>query len=145
MIRRPPRSTRTDTLFPYTTLFRSINRAVYATCAALIRQNGLTADAFAVAKGTRPDIPDKLVKTWRAGQKMRQFFDYGDARGAADSSANDDLPPTPSLMRGPSIYAGAESTVVDDTATGIIARAKFLLQLPPPATKDAVAKKRWGL
>src|SRR3546814_4449374 len=27
MIRRPPRSTRTDTLFPYTTLFRSITRA----------------------------------------------------------------------------------------------------------------------
>src|SRR3546814_5147871 len=26
MIRRPPRSTRTDTLFPYTTLFRSTNR-----------------------------------------------------------------------------------------------------------------------
>src|SRR3546814_18003902 len=25
MIRRPPRSTRTDTLFPYTTLFRSMN------------------------------------------------------------------------------------------------------------------------
>src|SRR3546814_1758924 len=27
MIRRPPRSTRTDTLFPYTTLFRSALRA----------------------------------------------------------------------------------------------------------------------
>src|SRR3546814_15041512 len=26
MIRRPPRSTRTDTLFPYTTLFRSPDR-----------------------------------------------------------------------------------------------------------------------
>src|SRR3546814_9413925 len=26
MIRRPPRSTRTDTLFPYTTLFRSVLR-----------------------------------------------------------------------------------------------------------------------
>src|SRR3546814_17268759 len=26
MIRRPPRSTRTDTLFPYTTLFRSAER-----------------------------------------------------------------------------------------------------------------------
>src|SRR3546814_11328251 len=26
MIRRPPRSTRTDTLFPYTTLFRSLDR-----------------------------------------------------------------------------------------------------------------------
>src|SRR3546814_9709807 len=27
MIRRPPRSTRTDTLFPYTTLFRSVGLA----------------------------------------------------------------------------------------------------------------------
>src|SRR3546814_3269871 len=26
MIRRPPRSTRTDTLFPYTTLFRSVTK-----------------------------------------------------------------------------------------------------------------------
>src|SRR3546814_12573475 len=29
MIRRPPRSTRTDTLFPYTTLFRSARRALW--------------------------------------------------------------------------------------------------------------------
>src|SRR3546814_6187773 len=29
MIRRPPRSTRTDTLFPYTTLFRSSTRQFY--------------------------------------------------------------------------------------------------------------------
>src|SRR3546814_17042955 len=28
MIRRPPRSTRTDTLFPYTTLVRSVGRTV---------------------------------------------------------------------------------------------------------------------
>src|SRR3546814_4548090 len=28
MIRRPPKSTRTDTLFPYTTLFRSVFRLV---------------------------------------------------------------------------------------------------------------------
>src|SRR3546814_1522697 len=28
MIRRPPRSTRTDTLFPYTTLFRSLDMPV---------------------------------------------------------------------------------------------------------------------
>src|SRR3546814_10643576 len=30
MIRRPPRSTRTDTLFPYTTLFRSFTVALVA-------------------------------------------------------------------------------------------------------------------
>src|SRR3546814_13323645 len=29
MIRRPPRSTRTDTLFPYTTLFRSLSDGAY--------------------------------------------------------------------------------------------------------------------
>src|SRR3546814_11024632 len=29
MIRRPPRSTRTDTLFPYTTLFRSLSGPFY--------------------------------------------------------------------------------------------------------------------
>src|SRR3546814_18035228 len=30
MIRRPPRSTRTDTLFPYTTLFRSLRSLLLA-------------------------------------------------------------------------------------------------------------------
>src|SRR3546814_3238582 len=33
MIRRPPRSTRTDTLFPYTTLFRSLHGARDGACA----------------------------------------------------------------------------------------------------------------
>src|SRR3546814_3128999 len=32
MIRRPPRSTRTDTLFPYTTLFRSVRAQLRRTC-----------------------------------------------------------------------------------------------------------------
>src|SRR3546814_11508883 len=32
MIRRPPRSTRTDTLFPYTTLFRSWPAASFTRC-----------------------------------------------------------------------------------------------------------------
>src|SRR3546814_12750853 len=31
MLRRPPRSTRTDTLFPYTTLFRSSSRSLQET------------------------------------------------------------------------------------------------------------------
>src|SRR3546814_2899807 len=32
MIRRPPRSTRTDTLFPYTTLFRSVRKGAHRWC-----------------------------------------------------------------------------------------------------------------
>src|SRR3546814_17205842 len=35
MIRRPPRSTRTDTLFPYTTLFRSVAGARRGLCLPL--------------------------------------------------------------------------------------------------------------
>src|SRR3546814_4698285 len=39
MIRRPPRSTRTDTLFPYTTLFRSIDAVRRDALAALLRDD----------------------------------------------------------------------------------------------------------
>src|SRR3546814_17847750 len=38
MIRRPPRSTRTDTLFPYTTLFRSADHRLLAATAGLVLQ-----------------------------------------------------------------------------------------------------------
>src|SRR3546814_16154937 len=37
MIRRPPRSTRTDTLFPYTTLFRSIRNVYCVSITGLVR------------------------------------------------------------------------------------------------------------
>src|SRR3546814_2503763 len=39
MIRRPPRSTRTDTLFPYTTLFRSADNAASGNCDELQRED----------------------------------------------------------------------------------------------------------
>src|SRR3546814_8116916 len=39
MIRRPPRSTRTDTLFPYTTLFRSANGRA-ALCYSFVGDGG---------------------------------------------------------------------------------------------------------
>src|SRR3546814_5445853 len=45
MIRRPPRSTRTDTLFPYTTLFRSSTSAASYEAALLAVGAGLTAVA----------------------------------------------------------------------------------------------------
>src|SRR3546814_20165071 len=56
MIRRPPRSTRTDTLFPYTTLFRSVR---------LCRVPGLCRAAGVVYK--------RRTDTWRTchGQAFR--------------------------------------------------------------------------
>src|SRR3546814_15496386 len=44
MIRRPPRSTRTDTLFPYTTLFRSWERVWAFICADRSRRKKVTLD-----------------------------------------------------------------------------------------------------
>src|SRR3546814_1019584 len=38
MIRRPPRSTRTDTLFPYTTLFRSLRGGIPLSSALCFRR-----------------------------------------------------------------------------------------------------------
>src|SRR3546814_19539251 len=60
MIRRPPRSTRTDTLFPYTTLFRSTflaRAATFGSAAAAAFTPLLPAWAQSGAHGLRPDMP----------------------------------------------------------------------------------------
>src|SRR3546814_17293831 len=44
MIRRPPRSTRTDTLFPYTTLFRSNQRSARLEDPARLAQVGIVVE-----------------------------------------------------------------------------------------------------
>src|SRR3546814_8215478 len=46
MLRRPSRSTRTDTLFPYTTLFRSLARAGFADQAENLAATDREADAI---------------------------------------------------------------------------------------------------
>src|SRR3546814_5525251 len=59
MIRRPPRSTRTDTLFPYTTLFRSIEGRA--------DDGGIFAQAV--------DMRDRKVRRREAGEYARLAFD----------------------------------------------------------------------
>src|SRR3546814_15202605 len=55
MIRRPPRSTRTDTLFPYTTLFRSPSER--DALATQRRLNGEAAVAQSRSPTARPSYP----------------------------------------------------------------------------------------
>src|SRR3546814_12193100 len=66
MIRRPPRSTRTDTLFPYTTLFRSPDLG--GTVHDPQRRHGSTLREVAVRGGERPGHePQRLrrrTQTW---------------------------------------------------------------------------------
>src|SRR3546814_2028914 len=58
MIRRPPRSTRTDTLFPYTTLFRSSE--------ALVGHLGQTHQAVKIVMRWT-GASERSVKHWLAG------------------------------------------------------------------------------
>src|SRR3546814_7012908 len=71
MIRRPPRSTRTDTLFPYTTLFRSLAVAGLSSLAIIdpaigIQSNGgrlrITIDGRQMASYPLPD--DNDAQAW---------------------------------------------------------------------------------
>src|SRR3546814_8180063 len=50
MIRRPPRSTRTDTLFPYTTLFRSFEYMACTSSIAASRVPSFSAGPFSAAR-----------------------------------------------------------------------------------------------
>src|SRR3546814_15530712 len=67
MIRRPPRSTRTDTLFPYTTLFRSEE----------IRKEGVEKEDPG-ASGKDPNI--EITYAFRAGLQIGDYVVISDGR-----------------------------------------------------------------
>src|SRR3546814_20770789 len=66
MNRRPPRSTRTDTLFPYTTLFRSSRLG--ADCTVAI--GGGSTIGLAKGLSLRLDLPSLVVPTTYAGSEV---------------------------------------------------------------------------
>src|SRR3546814_18588752 len=61
MIRRPPRSTRTDTLFPYTTLFRSVFPLTCDECRTDGDLQTRSRRSLPPAARHRPAYPSKLV------------------------------------------------------------------------------------
>src|SRR3546814_1583105 len=72
MIRRPPRSTRTDTLFPYTTLFRSSPADHHAVRPALFQRQ------FRILYGANVAIGDD----WQ----VHGFLDLADKRSEEHTS-----------------------------------------------------------
>src|SRR3546814_16694866 len=76
MIRRPPRSTRTDTLFPYTTLFRSTYacRAVVGVASNRLSghaiANAVDISAFVLADGRRISVLDD----WSSSDPQNRAF-----------------------------------------------------------------------
>src|SRR3546814_6049519 len=73
MIRRPPRSTRTDTLFPYTTLFRSSQRVAkeFTTTVAIMARRFTTkkptTTQTAVAHSRVPMLSSRIASAFPAG------------------------------------------------------------------------------
>src|SRR3546814_9221107 len=83
MIRRPPRSTRTDTLFPYTTLFRSPRRLVG-------QEIGDQADN----RGQRAEVDEMAQRQedWRTGHIAVEFQEGDDAARKGDRADRDAQP-----------------------------------------------------
>src|SRR3546814_15625611 len=87
MIRRPPRSTRTDTLFPYTTLFRSVEHfdhgAAERQCAGvegLLRSCAFRWRIIEAAGGQAAEAPREVC---RPGGDMRfELFPIASEQGA---------------------------------------------------------------
>src|SRR3546814_10571789 len=74
MIRRPPRSTRTDTLFPYTTLFRSKQRAPQCCTAAGSRQQAASSYLPARFNSYKVETSGLVL-----GQRLGGWFHNGSA------------------------------------------------------------------
>src|SRR3546814_2021916 len=68
MIRRPPRSTRSDTLFPYTTLFRS-----GSTGPAAIATPAIDAKPRPTHAGQRPDTDARRMLMWSPSNAYGQY------------------------------------------------------------------------
>src|SRR3546814_14003613 len=87
MIRRPPRSTRTDTLFPYTTLFRSI-----VTVNLAGELDGLATLARRIAadhRATRDLGPDSLrTALVELLVELPAYRSYADAQGCGAADAD---------------------------------------------------------
>src|SRR3546814_20749857 len=66
MIRRPPRSTRTDTLFPYTTLFRSQTFDAFTFAFVQTEHGWFQAHAYQFEPGMSTFIVETRDEAWKA-------------------------------------------------------------------------------
>src|SRR3546814_11411783 len=86
MIRRPPRSTRTDTPFPYTTLFRSTDRRYRAAREELAQASRL-GSIGQITAGVAHEINQPVAAIRTFAENARAYLDReqaGKARGNLD-------------------------------------------------------------
>src|SRR3546814_12801847 len=118
MIRRPPRSTRTDTLFPYTTLFRS-GLAVLAPATAAFADEPITPVPMAAAPDPSAPNPSKVqlgrmlfydvrlshgnVVACASCHRLDDGGDDGQARPLGDDDPHTDFTPTTRFTGAPTL------------------------------------------
>src|SRR3546814_2770111 len=102
MIRRPPRSTRTDTLFPYTTLFRSAaSRDRIGGAGHAVAAHGVGADLEADPRGLRRH-QDRAVEGEAGDQlrlRRREVLAEQRAHGVADEVRRRDAAGADEIMQ----------------------------------------------
>src|SRR3546814_8782746 len=96
MVRRPPRSTRTDTLFPYTTLFRSAQEKGLGVAPLLRSGRGVGVRARSELRGEIHADRARFVD--EAGQVV-EVDAADDARGVGDVRSEEHTSELQSLMR----------------------------------------------
>src|SRR3546814_5220304 len=100
MIRRPPRSTRTDTLFPYTTLFRSrearaAQRIGVSRSLSLSKREGAPVQDFPVHSLQRQIRLNLATTAWATGFSPLDCAQYNTAVGRSEEHTSE----LQSLMR----------------------------------------------
>src|SRR3546814_6167840 len=111
MIRRPPRSTRTDTLFPYTTLFRSIG---------VFEQGDGTTQNYQLSWGNGGDGPLQIVV---GGNYVKQ-----DPINAVDRA----------ISRFPAPYA---TSCAAGGCSGFLPNGRYSIFGPGPGQRDRKSKR----
>src|SRR3546814_3091544 len=93
MIRRPPRSTRTDTLFPYTTLFRSkgegsVRQRLVAGAEGALHEDRVDPAPVLEADGRKDAaVAEAMARVQADGAGVGAVADHGDHLAVAESGA----------------------------------------------------------
>src|SRR3546814_18195897 len=82
LIRRPPRSTRTDTLFPYTTLFRS---DAFQILDKLSRRGTMKDDQFSAKPRLNKTLASRLIRGFLLCSALTPFPVLAQAASTSDS------------------------------------------------------------
>src|SRR3546814_2712989 len=151
MIRRPPRSTRTDTLFPYTTLFRSTVFALYkpttdadAVLAAIDEEIAKVADE-GVDDATLARVKTAMLADWYDGLEM--FLSRADTLAklqtlGGDANVANKIPGWIEGVHSADIQRVATTYLTEDNRTVLDRKPAAMLQPQPaaPAAKNRGAR-----